>query len=273
MEFLNYTFKIGSTEFTVAAILAGLFVLIIAYIINKLIKRFFTKRLIPKLEKDKEGIAKSYLRILSYIIFITALLIALKSAGIEISYLFAGGAALLVGIGFGIQNIVNNFISGIILLFEKPIKEGDLIEVDGVLGTVTSISTRSTRIDTISGVTIFIPNSKLLENKLINRSHTLYTEIEVPLIISYNTEFETIRDILLGVAKEIELILEDPSPSVSLRELSDSYMQVKLFVWIQDQQKYAAVRSQLNQKILQEFKKHNIKFPVMKNEVTISQQD
>lgn len=272
MEFLNYTFKIGNTEFTVAAILAGILVLLIAYIINKLIKRFFTKRLFPKLEKDKEGVAKSYLRILSYIIFIIALLIAMKSAGIEISYLFAGGAALLVGIGFGIQNIVNNFISGIILLFEKPIKEGDLIEVDGVLGTVTSISTRSTRVDTNSGITIFIPNSKLLENKLINRSHTLYTEIEIPLIISYDTDFEKIKEILLGIIKEIDLILDEPESSVSLSELADSYMKVKLFVWIEEQRKYAVVRSKLNQRILQEFRKHNIKFPVMKNEVSISQQ-
>ncbi len=273
MDFLNYSFKIGNTEFTVASILAGVLVLLFAYIVNKLIKRFFVKKLFPKLEKGKEGIAKSYLRIVSYIIFIIAILIALNSAGIEISYLFAGGAALLVGIGFGIQNIVNNFISGIIILFEKPIKEGDLIEVDGVLGNVTSISTRSTRIDTISGITIFIPNSKLLENKLINRSHTLFTEIEIPLIISYETDFEKIKEILLGITKEIDLILEEPASSVSLSELADSYMKVKLFVWIQEQNKYAAVRSRLNQRILQEFRKHNIKFPVMKREVFISQQD
>ena len=160
---------IGGSAITLVTIITFVTILLIFILIRVVTKRILLKRVFPRHNVDK-GAAKAYTSILSYFIIFSGILIALSVAGIPVLGIFTGGAALLIGIGFGIQNIVNNWVSGIIIHFERPIKEGDFIEVDGILGTVTAIAARSTRVTTVNGVTIIVPNSKILEQKVINRS-------------------------------------------------------------------------------------------------------
>jgi small-conductance mechanosensitive channel len=235
-----------------------------------MIKRIFVKRIFPQYEKSNVGTAKSYLRITTYIILFSGTMIAMDAAGVNFTILLAGSAALLVGIGFGIQSIANNFISGIILLIERPVKEGDFIEVDGMLGTVCGIGARSTKMETLGGITVIIPNSKLLENRVINRSYTPWTEIEIPLNISYGEDLDKVYAILLNAAIENQYVLKEPAPSVSLRDFKESFMVIKLFYNISEQQKLNVSRSQISKRIYDEFRKEGIKFPAEKRDVTIS---
>jgi|WetSurMetagenome_2_1015567.scaffolds.fasta_scaffold08272_2 small-conductance mechanosensitive channel len=261
MDVLNHTlFQIGDSSITFFTLIVFALILLLTITLSIGIRRLLTKKIFPKYH-IAPGIARAYSRIIYYIIFVTGLLIAINSAGINISILFAGGAALLVGIGFGIQNITNNFVSGLILLFERPIKEGDFIEVDGILGTVVSISARSTKIRTNTDVMIIVPNSKFLENNIINRSYIEKTWIDIPVNIAYGTEFAKVSDLLIRIAKEHPKILHDPEPTVSIFEFSDSFIKVKLWVCITENKSFAIIRSDILKMILEIFKKEGIEFP------------
>lgn len=262
MEFLNYQLiKLGETFITPLSIIIFFVVLILVIAIAKLIRRFLLKRLFPKHQVD-EGVARSIARIVNYLVLLIGFLIALNSAGINVSILFAGGAAIMVGIGFGLQNIANNFISGIIILIERPIKEGDFIEVAGKMGTVCSISARSTKIKTPSDIMIIVPNSFFIEKEVINRSYIEKTNIDISITVSHNEDIDKVKEILLNIARENEDVLKDFEASVSFPEINDLGVVMRLWVWIKDQDKYAGIRSKINYRILQEFKKHNIKFAV-----------
>lgn len=259
-------FKIGDQTITLLSVAVFVVVLLIVIILSRLIRRILLKRVFPSKEIN-EGVARSIARIVNYLILAVGFLIALNSAGINVSLLFAGGAAIMVGIGFGLQNIANNFISGIIILFERPIKEGDFIEIGGKMGTVISISARSTKIKTNSGIMIIVPNSFFIEKEVINRSYIDKTEIEVPILISHDEDFEKVKEILLRLGNENQYSLKEFPPSVSFSDITETGILTKLWIWIVDQDRHAVVRSQINYRILQEFKKEGIKFPVPKREV------
>jgi small-conductance mechanosensitive channel len=259
-------FHIGDTSISFFSLIVFASVLIITVILSVGIRKLLVKRIFPRYNVAA-GIAKAYSRIIYYIILVTGLLIAVNSAGINISILFAGGAALLVGIGFGIQNIVNNWISGLILLFERPIKEGDFIEVDGILGTVCAISARSTKIKTNADVMIIVPNSKFLENKIINRSYIEKTWIDVSVNISYYSDFKKVSEILLRIAKSHPKVLQDTVPTVSIAEFDESFMRVKLWVYISENKNFGIIRSDILKLILEEFKKEEIEFPKPLSEI------
>jgi small-conductance mechanosensitive channel len=267
MEILEHPlFKIGDQTFTFISIIVFVIVLFLVIVISRLIRRILLKRIFPRNEVN-EGVARSIARIINYIVLVIGFLIALNSAGINVSILFAGGAAIMVGIGFGLQNIANNFISGIIILFERPIKEGDFIEIAGKMGTVISISARSTKVKTNTGVMIIVPNSYLIEKEVINRSYVDKTQIEIPVTISHNEDFEKVKEILLRLGNESPYSLSEFPPAVSFSEINELGILTKLWVWIKDQDMHAVMRSQINYRILQEFKKEGIKFPVPKREI------
>lgn len=267
MDILDRTlFHIGDSAVTFLSLIAFGTILLVTVFFSLGLRKFLLKRVFSK-HNISEGIAKAYSSIIYYMVFVTGFMIAINSAGINISILFAGGAALLVGIGFGIQNITNNFISGLILLFERPIKEGDFIEVDGILGTVVSISARSTKVKTNAEVMIIVPNSKFLENKIINRSYIETTLIDVPLNIAFDTKLEKITPILTKIALEHPKVLKDPPPSVSVSDIEENYIKVKLWVYINENKLFGAIRSDLYIRILEEFAKEKIEFPVARREV------
>ncbi|MCE1166046.1 MAG: mechanosensitive ion channel [Bacteroidetes bacterium] len=268
MDLLQQTlFKVGDQGITFLSLIVFALVFIIVIVISRITRRILLKRVFPRHEIG-EGVARSISRIVNYLILVIGILVALNSAGINVSLLFAGGAAVMVGIGFGLQNIANNFISGIIILFERPIKEGDFIEVAGRMGTVISISWRSTRIKTPVGIVIVVPNSFFVEKEVVNRSYCEKTQTEIPVTISHGEDFDKVKEMLIRLGLENEFVLKDPPPSVSFPEITELGIVMKLWVWIEQQDKWAVVRSQINYRLLQEFRKEGIKFPVQQREVT-----
>jgi len=262
MEILDKElFHIGTTPITIVTLIIFILTLIITVGLAFLIRQLLLRTLLKK-EKLNRGVAFAYTRIIYYIVLFTGFLIAIHTAGINISVIFAGGAALLVGIGFGIQNIANNFISGLILLIERPIKEGDFVEVDGMLGTVKEISARSTKIITNSNVTIIVPNSKFLETKVINHSFLTTSWVDISLNVPYHTDLNKVTSLLIEIASNHPLVLKEPLPSVSISEFSDSFIKLKVWVCTDQAKLYGIIRSDIMKEIVKQFVKNKIEFAV-----------
>lgn len=250
--------KFGNISFL--WILSFVAMLLGAYLVSLLSRRFLRKRVFIRYDID-HGTTAAYERILHYTIMVVGVFTALNVMNINLTVLFAGGAALLVGIGFGIQNIANNFISGVIILFERPIKVGDYIEVDGVLGTVQSISGRSSKILTNDEIVIIVPNSSFLEKNVINWSYTDHTRIAVPIGVKYGSDLQQVKQVLMEVASRIPNVEKEPAPLVFCEEFGDSSIQMTLLVWIAQSHSHRKVRSALNFEIDIAFKANNIEIP------------
>lgn len=246
--------------FTFAAILLGFFIL------SSLFRRLLASKIYPKYNIDA-GTRNAYSRILHYGLMTLGFFTAFQLMGINLTVLFAGGAALLVGIGFGIQNIANNFISGVIILFERPIKVGDYIEVDGVLGTVQRISGRSSKIITNNQIVIIVPNSSFLEKNVVNWSYTAATRIGIPVGVKYGTDLQMVKKVLLDLAAEHPKVLSAPEPYVFCEGFGESAIDVALTVWIKDQAEHRKIKSDLNFAIDLAFKQHGIEIPFPQRDV------
>lgn len=262
MEILDKElFHIGTTPITIATVIVFILTLVITFGMALVTRQLLLKALLKK-EKLKRGVAFAYTRIAYYIVLLTGFLIAVHTSGINISVIFAGGAALLVGIGFGIQNIANNFISGLILLIERPIKEGDFIEVDGMLGTVKEISARSTKIVTNSNVTIIVPNSRFLETKVINHSFLATSWIDIPLNVPYQADLNKVSSLLIEIALNHPLVLKEPSPSVSISEFTDSFVKLKVWACTEQAKLFGVIRSDIMKEILKQFSLNELEFAI-----------
>ncbi|MBM4158402.1 MAG: mechanosensitive ion channel [Ignavibacteria bacterium] len=255
--FRRSLFKIGDTDITILSLIIFVIVIIITLLFAGLLRNLLLRKVFPKYNIAK-GIARAYAKIINYLVLFIGIAIALSAAGLNLSIILAGSAGLFVGIGFGLQNIANNFISGVIILFEKQIKEGDFIRIDDMAGTVKAISARSTRIVTTSNTMIIIPNSKLIENYLINESFEKVIQLGITLNINYDTDFERIKPILLRLAGYDERILKEPEPIVVISNYTDNGQTIT--VWVStDKQRFAgAIRSRFYTALAEEFKKEGL---------------
>ncbi len=186
----------------------------------------------------------------------------LQSNGIDLSSLTVFAGVLGIGIGFGLQNIASNFISGITILLEQPIKVGDFIEVDGLLGTVARISVRSTTIQTLDGISIIVPNSTFIQNNVINWSYRDPTSrIHLSIGVAYGSDLALVTEALLRAARRESLVLKEPAPQVWFRQFGESSLDFELLFWISRPQTKEMVRSALNYLIDEEFRQQAIEVP------------
>ncbi|MBN2805052.1 MAG: mechanosensitive ion channel, partial [Prolixibacteraceae bacterium] len=171
--------------------------------------------------------------------------------------------ALGIGIGFGLQNITNNFISGIIILFERPVKVGDRVEVDDLAGNIVKISARATTIITNDNIAVIVPNSDLTSKRVINWSHNnRNVRLQFPVGVSYKEDPEKIKMLLTEVALENQGVLTDPPPSVLFDSFGESSLDFVLMVWTAEFSDIPMVlKSQLYYAIFKKFKEHQIEIP------------
>jgi small-conductance mechanosensitive channel len=182
--------------------------------------------------------------------------------GIDIASLAVLISALSVGIGFGLQNIANNFISGIIISFDRSMKVGDFIQLNDLMGTVERIGTRSTELRTLDHVSIVVPNSRFLEEALVNWNHgNPVSRIGIPVDVAYGSDSDRVRTALLEVARNYEPLLPAPEPQVWFRGFGDSALKFELLVWIRDPQNQFKYMSELNYRIYDVLARYNIEIP------------
>ena len=212
-----------------------------------------------------QGARDALVTITGYIMFIVAILAGLSTAGFDFSNIAIIAGALSVGIGFGLQNIVNNFVSGLILLFERPIRKGDWIEVGGTEGYVKDIHIRSTRIQTFDRSDVIVPNSELISNQVTNWVLSSKSgRAIIPVGVAYGTDTEKVRDILMSIAEENEDVSKSdymPRPKVLFRAFGDSSLNFELRVFLHNVDSRLSVISDINFAIDKAFKKEGIEIP------------
>lgn len=227
---------------------------------------FFTRKMLLSKVLDRfeiePGLQYTLARVSQYIIVVIGFLISFQFVGIDLSSLAVIFGLLSVGIGFGLQNVTSNFISGLIIMFERPIIVGDRVEVDGIEGDITEISIRSTKIRTINNISIIVPNSKFVENNVINYSHGDSSfRLDINVGVSYSSNLDTVLKALTEVAEEQQKVMKHPKHQVHLTDFGDSSWNMQLRVWITNVKDRYILRNELNQGILRKFNDLNIEIP------------
>ncbi|MEO1374610.1 MAG: mechanosensitive ion channel domain-containing protein [Cyanobacteria bacterium J06635_10] len=201
-------------------------------------------------------------------------IVLLQSFGVDLSSLAILASALGVGIGFGFQDIAKNFGSGLVLLFERPIQVGDFIEVGKYMGTVERIGARSVVIRTLDRVSIIVPNSRFLEDEVINWSHrNPISRIHIPVGVSYSSDVNVVKKALLEAGKNHPEVLSVPQPNVFFTGLGDSSLDFELLVWIDAPSHQAPIKSDLYFLIEATLRKHNIEIPFPQRDLHVRSGD
>ncbi|MCR9141962.1 MAG: mechanosensitive ion channel [bacterium] len=235
---------------------------VLLFVLTKRLSAFVAERLFARSKYDV-GVRQSIGSLLRYATIAIGMLIIIQSTGIDLTTLTVLAGAVGVGLGFGLQNIADNFISGLIILFERPIKIGDRVEVDGIEGTVLQIGLRSTTILTNDDISIIIPNSKFIAENVINWSHTQSRiRFRIPVGVSFDSDVEDVERALLDAATEHPDVLEHPAPVVRFLEFGDSALNFDLRVFTSEHlHRKGRLVSELNFKIFAKFKQYDIRIP------------
>lgn len=254
-------FTINQTPITLISILLFGLILIVFILVAKLLKNKIISKIFLKFNID-DGMQFTLIKISQYIIVFIGAVVALQFIGIDLTGLAVVLGFLSVGIGFGLQNITSNFIAGIILLFERPIKIGDRVTVGDTEGDVKHINIRSTTIQSLNNISYIVPNSEFISTTVINWSHgDKKIRVDIDVGVSYNSDVDLVINVLKQVAINNHEILNSPEPEVHLREFGDSSWNMKLRVWIDNPKRHYYVRSNLNCEIVRKFRENNIEIP------------
>jgi small-conductance mechanosensitive channel len=260
---LNFSlFGDGEGEIQLFDVFQIFFFLALLVFIASKFKSIFVKQVMSRYSEDI-GVSESIGTIIQYALIFIGSIIIIQNSGVNLGSLNVLAGALGVGIGFGMQSIANNFISGLIILFERPIKMGDRIEVGDVSGDVIQISSRATTVNTNDNISIIIPNSDVINKQVINWSHhDRNVRFRIPVGVSYQEDPAKIKDILIQVASEHKGVLAKPAPDVIFIEYGDSSLNFELMVWTS---KYInrpkILQSELYFRIFEEFKKQSVEIP------------
>ena len=202
-------------------------------------------------------------------LIIAGLIIIFQTTGIDLSALGLLVGALGVGIGFGLQSITNTFISGIIILFERPIKVGDRIELDDLSGNIVEISARATTIITNDNIAVIVPNSDFINSRVINWSHNNKdVRLNFPIGVSYKEDPARIRKLLLEVVAENHGVLITPEPYIRFEGFGDSSLNFEVLVWTSEYiDRPKILRSELYYEIFTKFKEHNVEIPFPQQDI------
>lgn len=235
MSVLEYPlFTVGESTVTVLSVGTAAFWFLAILTVNTLVRRFVVQRLLARTKFDA-GLQFAVSKIFSYAFVTLGFYVALVVNGVNLSSLAVIAGALGVGIGFGLQNIVSNFVSGLIILAERPVSLGDRIEVAGVAGEVRKISLRSTTVVTNDNIAVIVPNSDLITHPVTNWSHgDPKVQFRIPIGVAYGTDVERLRVLLLEIATEQPHVLKAPEPSVYFVSFGDSSLNFELGVWTAD---------------------------------------
>ena len=259
---LNVTlFEINKQPITVSNLIMFVLVISVFAVLSRIIRRILRSQVFPRLAID-QGTEYTLLRITHYLIIVIGALVAFQFIGIDLTGLAVIFGLLSVGIGFGLQNVTSNFVAGLILLFERPIKVGDRITVGDKEGDVVEINIRSTTIRSLNNIAIIVPNSEFVSSTVINWTYAdERIRLEVDVGVSYSSDLETVLRSLREVAEEYPEVLTNPAPEVLHTGFGDSCWNMRLRAWIGDPKRHPQVRSALNCAIVRKFRDNGVEIP------------
>jgi small-conductance mechanosensitive channel len=265
-------FSLGGSTFTLWMLVYLVFFSVLLVFAASRINRIVAYRILANSRIDL-GVRIAIGSIVKYALLTIGFVIILQTAGIDLSSITILFGALGVGIGFGLQNITNNFVSGLIILFERPIKVGDRIEVSGIAGDVVDISMRATTIVTNDNISIIVPNSEFISSTVINWSHTdRNVRFNFPVGVSYREDPLKIRELLLNIALDHPGVLKEPRPDVLFTEYGDSALMFNLRVWTSEfVNRPGVLKSQLYYEISRRFREAGVEIPFPQRDIHIKE--
>jgi len=264
----------GENKLTALSIIKLILTIVLVFIASRFLRKFVSEKLLSKQSSDL-GTRFAIATIAQYLFIFFGIIIVLQTAGIDLSTVTVLSGTIGIGIGFGLQNIMDNFVSGIIILLERPIKVGDRIEVGSINGDVIKISVRSTTVKTNSNIVIIIPNSEFISSRVINWSHTdRVVRFAFPIGVAYKSEPELVRQTLLEVAAAHPGVLQDPKSDVLFRGFGESSLDFELRVWTKQYTSVPMIlQSELNFKIFEAFTKKGIEIPFPQRDIHFRSSD
>ncbi|MBW1692475.1 MAG: mechanosensitive ion channel family protein [Deltaproteobacteria bacterium] len=266
LTWLNSGIGIGGTKITIINIVYLILFLVLFMFASRVIRDTLQNRVLSRTRMDI-GTRSSFVNIVIYAFWILAIYTGLNILGINLSSLAFMAGALGIGIGFGLQNIINNFVSGIILLFDPSIQVGDMVQVGDDWGMVSRINIRTTVVQSFDNASLIIPNSQMLSNRITNWSfQDPKVRRQVDVGVAYGSDVHLVRDLLLQIAAEIPEVLGDPAPRVDFMDFGNSALIFRIRFWISSPEHWLTAPTEFRFRIDEEFKKHDI-------EIAFPQQD
>jgi small-conductance mechanosensitive channel len=269
-QYLNQPYRIGSVEVSVTRLVQGLLIMIVALALSRTLSRLL-KHSIEKRAYLDPGVRYTLGRITQYLIVTLGALLALKAAfNLDLTSIAVIFTALSVGIGFGLQYIAADIASGFILLFERPVRVGDHITIAEDEGDVQSINLRTTVVVTNDRVSIIVPNSRLVSQRLINWSYgDPRVRISIPVGVAYGSDVELVTRTLLKAAENIDNVLKDPPPKVQFLKFGDWSIDFRLLVWTNRPRLHPQIKSDINYRIEELFREVDIEIPFPQTELRL----
>jgi small-conductance mechanosensitive channel len=263
-------FNIGKNPINLLIALQGLLTIVITIFIALWGSRIFENRLL-RVHNINMNLRVVLAKLLRVILLFIAILIALSAVGLDITMLSVFGGALGVGLGFGLQRIASNYVSGFIILLDKSMQIGDVVTIDMHYGVVSDLRTRYLVLRKLDGTEVIIPNETMITNPVINHSFTDHkARVQLPIQVSYDSELEVAMQLMREAAERHPRVLVEPAPSVQIRGFGESGIDLMLIVWIPDPEEgSAALQSEIYLEIWQAFKQNNISIPYPQREVRI----
>ena len=259
-QIVNFTlFEISGSALTLRHLAMFVMALLVTRFLSAVVKRLLEKYLLTRVEPAPRYVI---IRCGQYLVWFVGIVVALELLNVNLTAFTVVAGSLGIGIGFGLQNVVNNFVSGVVLLVEQPVRFQDRISVENVEGQVKSINFRSTSILTNDNISIIVPNSQLINATVVNWSlGDPRIRIHVPVGVAYGSDVELVTNALLEVARAERGVLEHPEPEVRFLEFGDSSLNFELLVWSDEPPNSHRLKSQINYRIDAAFRTKGIEIP------------
>lgn len=260
--YLTQPFTFGRITISVSSALVGLIVILLTIFISRSVGVLIEKRIAHRRHIDP-SLRYTIARLVKYFIIVVGALVALKQAfAIDLTSIAVIFTALSVGIGFGLQYLAADIASGFILLFERPIKVGDRISIGDDEGDVQSINLRTTVVTTNDRISIIVPNSRLVSQRVINWSYgDPRARLAIPVGVADDSDIQLVTDTLIEAAMDVDNVLTDPPPSVQFLNFGDYALEFRLLVWTRVPRRHVEIRSDINYRIARLFRERSIKIP------------
>ncbi|MEM9686327.1 MAG: mechanosensitive ion channel domain-containing protein [Bacteroidota bacterium] len=269
-QFLNITIHDGKDiSITIGTLLLIIISCIVAYYLLRLIRRIIT----AKLPEDDKNKFVSIFKFINYLIYLVVVIIILSSSGIDLTVLLTASAALFVGLGFALQFLFQDLISGILIILDQSLHVGDIVEVEGKVTRILDIKLRTTRALTRNNKVIVIPNHKFLVESIFNYTqNSRVTREFVHVGVAYGSDVELVRQLLLESVNEVKEILKSPKPTVLFEDFADSALMFGIYFYISQPYIEPLIKSNVRFLIDKKFREHNVSIPFPQRDVHLYQQ-
>ena len=274
VDLLSRRFELGNLSFTPASLLLGIALLILLSIAARMLRRLLRDRILPRAGMAR-GVSIALATLSYYLVMLvgTLILLPVMVSGFNLQTLSLMLGAISFGIGFGLRNIADNFVSGLILLIERPIKVGDRIQVGDVFGDVTEIKARAAIVRTNDNIDIIVPNSEFISSRVTNMTYRdTRVRLRIPVGVHYKSDVHVVRQALVDAALEVESVLREPPPEAMFVEFGDSALNFELWAWTEKGlNRPTRFRSEVNFKVWEKLKARGIEVPYPQRDIYIKE--